>query len=404
MKPTDDDPADGLAEADLQRDQLVLLEMEPIQPDPLAAAVAGLPVRPGTVAADLAADRPVDVADVWDAWLRRKKPETVRKYLGAVVELSRYLFAPSIDPTTGERLPVTQRILAPRPAPADRDAAARETLIRLCSASMRAARSTVAEWIDWQVAAGLAPKTIRQRASALRSFIEVAAAAGLVEWTLVVTNLPEDRVADRTARIGPEWDDVRQMVATARHRPDSPKQRRDLAVIELLVTTGLRRFQIAGIRIADVDLDRRMVTVARKRSEDTHDAPLTASVVRALGRWLEEYQPGSPAAPLFVACTKSGRLKTSAMSANAISDLVRQVSIDTTGLPTSPHRIRHSVATRTRAHHGVDHARAQLGHEDRRTTEIYLDEERNLRLAAAREAAEDLAADLDDRAHGPVDG
>ena len=382
------------AATDLDRDQLPIPGTEvPVGPDGLA------PARPGTVAADMEADRPVDVSDVWDAWHRRKKPETVRKYVGAVVEFARYLGA-SVADDNGERIPVADRRLAPRPPATERETVAREALIRLCSASRRAGRRTVAEWVDHQFIAGVAPKTINQRVSALRSFVEVAAATGLVEWTLVVVNLPKATVVDRSARQGPKLDAVKAMLATIRARPDSPKQRRDLAVMELLCTTGLRRFQIAGATAADLDLENCTLTVARKRSDETEEIPLTARVCETLERWLDEYQPGSPAAPLFTACTKGGALKTRPMSPGAIYDLVRGLSIEATKMPTSPHRIRHTVATRTRERFGVSHASAQLGHEDEATTRHYLDEEARIRLAQSREAAEALGQDLGQEA-GP---
>lgn len=60
--------------------------------------------------------------------------------------------------------------------------------------------------------------------------------------------------------------------------------RRDLAVIRLLLDTGMRRSELAGLQVADVDLDAQIATVHAKGDRVRH-CPFGAKATQALDRY-----------------------------------------------------------------------------------------------------------------------
>ena len=72
--------------------------------------------------------------------------------------------------------------------------------------------------------------------------------------------------------------------------PRSPSSCRDLAVLEVLYGAGLRVSECCGLRVADCDLDRGLVTVLGKGSK-VRRVPLGDPAVDALAAWLERGRP-----------------------------------------------------------------------------------------------------------------
>jgi len=72
------------------------------------------------------------------------------------------------------------------------------------------------------------------------------------------------------------------------------EDRRDAAILSLLVDTGMRRSECAGIRLEDVDLDRQTVSVTGRGSR-TRSVPFGAQAARSLDRYLR-VRPGHPRA------------------------------------------------------------------------------------------------------------
>ena len=120
--------------------------------------------------------------------------------------------------------------------------------------------------------------------------------------------------------------------------------RRDHALIEVAVQTGLRVSELTSLRLSDVRLGTGPHVRCEGKGRKERCTPLSRQTVRTLREWLEE-RGGSPDDPLFP--TRWGR----PLSRSAVSRLVARHATaagascpSLTGKRPTPHVLRHSCA------------------------------------------------------------
>jgi integrase/recombinase XerC len=157
---------------------------------------------------------------------------------------------------------------------------------------------------------------------------------------------------------------------------EGPLARRDRAILELFYASGLRRSELAGLDMDDLNLSARMVRVLGKGGRQRL-VPFNGSAARALRTYLKERdvligprpKAGSTrrGGPVFVNY-RGGRL-----TVRSIDRLVRRHVIACSArLGISPHALRHSFATHL-LQRGADLRAIQelLGHARLSTTQRY---------------------------------
>jgi len=158
-------------------------------------------------------------------------------------------------------------------------------------------------------------------------------------------------------------------------RPDreKPLGLRDLAILEVLYSCGIRVGELQGLNMASVDVDQRLVKV-RGKGDRERIVPIGRQAVAALKRYLSatrdmRRRPGglSPQAPLFI------NFRGDRLSVRSIGRIVKRY-VKETGLTSeiSPHSMRHSFATHL-LDGGADLRSVQelLGHRSLSTTQKY---------------------------------
>ena len=240
---------------------------------------------------------------------------------------------------------------------------------------------------------GFARTTIARKAAALRAYLRFLRRQGVLDRDLGsllrapkgASRLP--RVI-RTEEANDLLDDMADAVdLVAAEEGDDPTAvavvLRDLAVLEVLYGAGLRVSECCGLRVADCDLDRGLVTVLGKGSK-VRRVPIGAPAVDALAAWLRQGRPvletpDSP--PDLVFLNQRGRALT---TRDARRVLERHPLPD--GRAVHPHALRHAYATHL-LEGGADLRAVQelLGHADLATTQIYTHVTRD-RLRAVYEA------------------
>lgn len=146
---------------------------------------------------------------------------------------------------------------------------------------------------------------------------------------------------------------------------------RDRAILELLYSSGLRRFEVAALKVWDVDLDERTVHVVLGKGKKDRYVPLTERAAHWIRKYRDEVRPFLAMEPdhgyLFLTVYRNGLVP------ERISEIVRTAS-RAAGLPrlVSPHVFRHTMATMM-LEGGADvrYVQAMLGHATLSTTEIY---------------------------------
>lgn len=161
--------------------------------------------------------------------------------------------------------------------------------------------------------------------------------------------------------------------------------RRDYAVLLLLARLGLRRGEVAALKLDDIDWMNGELCVSGKGQREAR-LPLPSDVGHALARYLYTARPSSSSRSLFL-CT---RAPFSPMTPGAVSVLVR-ARCKGAGLPPSgAHRLRHAAATAMlRAGGSLDEVAQVLRHRSPDTTAIYAKVDRSMLGTLARPWPED---------------
>jgi integrase/recombinase XerD len=155
--------------------------------------------------------------------------------------------------------------------------------------------------------------------------------------------------------------------------PDTPRGRRDAAMIELAYGSGLRVSELVMLPLADVNLHGGFVRVTGKGGK-TRMIPLNTAAQMRITRYLEEDRPGwlrdSRQRALFL--TERGGPMTRQGFWKALRNYARRADVRLPAGEVSPHKLRHSFATHL-VEHGADlrAVQAMLGHADLSTTQVY---------------------------------
>ena len=167
---------------------------------------------------------------------------------------------------------------------------------------------------------------------------------------------------------------------------DTPRGRRDAAMIELAYASGLRVSELVNIALADVNLHHGYVRVTGKGSK-TRLVPVGDAARDKIARFLEHDRPTLVRDPaeraLFL--TDRGRPMTRQGFWKTLRNYARRAGVRLPAGEISPHKLRHSFATHL-VERGADlrAVQAMLGHADISTTQIYTQVSRARVLEQAR--------------------
>jgi len=234
---------------------------------------------------------------------------------------------------------------------------------------------------------GNGARTRNARLAAIHSFFRFAAFrhpehADLIARVLAIPTRRVER-ALVTFLTGPELEAI-----LAAPDPGSRLGRRDRALLLLAAQTGLRLSELTGLTCGDVRLGvgPHVRCVGKGRKERT--TPLTRPTVAVLRAWLVE-RGGAPGEPLFPGRC-GGRLSADAVQrllAKHVATAARHCP-SLRGRRVTPHVLRHTSAM-SLLRGGVDTTviALWLGHEDARTTQIYLHADLSLKERALARTA-----------------
>jgi integrase len=152
-------------------------------------------------------------------------------------------------------------------------------------------------------------------------------------------------------------------------RDQSPAGPRDAVVLALGLAAGLRRAEIAGLSLADVDLAGEVVRVAGK-GRKVREVPIKGGTLEALRAWLR--CRGEAAGPLVCAVRKGGRVEPSRLAPGAILRVCEKRCGEAGLRDFSPHDLRRTYVS-TLLDRGVDLSTAAdlAGHASPHTTKRY---------------------------------
>lgn len=196
----------------------------------------------------------------------------------------------------------------------------------------------------------------------------------LVEQQLLAYNPASGLTMPKVKRTLPQvlsQKEARKLIDSVSSDPREPLSCRDRAMLELLYCAGLRRAELLGLTLYDIDLDNALVNIIGKGSEN-RVVPLVDSAIVALKTYLEKVRPklvkNLAHAVVFVSTRNGGALEVSALQA-VIDRVAKRAKIQK---HITPHTLRHSFATHLlKGKADIRHIQKLLGHKTISATEIY---------------------------------
>jgi site-specific recombinase XerD len=223
-------------------------------------------------------------------------------------------------------------------------------------------------------------RTKHDYAQRLRAFFLFAEARGWCRAGMAAGIMPPRFMSDETVPKGIQRDDVlRLMTSVAR---DRPVDKRDAAILMLLIAYGLRAGEIRGLQLDDLDWENEMLRVRCPKPGRTHLWPLSHEVGNAILRYIREARPSGFGRSLFFTAHAPIR----PLGRTTLGKMVRErlAGIGIVSGRRGTHVLRHAAAQ-----HLLDQGMSMkvigdfLGHRDPSSTAIYA----KVNLAALREVA-----------------
>ncbi|HDL5700318.1 TPA: tyrosine recombinase XerC [Mannheimia haemolytica] len=209
---------------------------------------------------------------------------------------------------------------------------------------------------------GLSAKSIGLRLVALRQWFVY-----LIKIGRMTANPTLGVKSPKVGKHLPKNIDAEQVGQLLAIESDEPSDIRDIAMMELMYSSGLRLSELQGLDLGDMDLSAQEVRVQGKGSKE-RIVPIGSQALKALNRWLEMRLQFKPQDNAVFLNKRGGRLSHRSIQ------LVMKKWGERQGLESHlhPHKLRHSFATHMLEASGDLRAVQELlGHSSLSTTQIY---------------------------------
>lgn len=237
----------------------------------------------------------------------------------------------------------------------------------------------VEQWISWQMRErGVSPSIIARRVSCLATFYKWARKRGLAESDPVYLadkpkrpqRMPvwlEREEQLRLQQAAHDIDDMADSITGRKREQVLQARRRYDCLFELIQNSGLRISEALAVRVKDVRMVNGVAYSVRVigKGNKERSVPLPTSFGWSFGTWINEHPEGG-----YVFAKAPGDRPPTARAARLyLRQLVERAEINK---PVTPHKLRHTYATRLLESGAqlVD-IQALLGHSNIATTQIY---------------------------------
>jgi site-specific recombinase XerD len=199
---------------------------------------------------------------------------------------------------------------------------------------------------------GYKPATIAIRIRGLQAFYHWALEEGEISKSpcerLTTVSVPETYVSV------PTDETISKLLATCEGRgKTSFKDRRDAAILRLLVSTGIRRSELAGLQVTDIDLDQQLVVIHGNGSK-VRVVYLTDKTSQALDRYtrVRSKHIGAQSPTLFLG--HGGPARHFAMTDAGVYYVLQHRAKEAGIEHLHPHQLRHRFADRWLSRDGLE--------------------------------------------------
>ena len=216
-------------------------------------------------------------------------------------------------------------------------------------------------WIGELYSQNNKPKSIQRHLSSAKGFFRFLKKNNLISsspFELVTAPKSSNTLPDV---LSPE--DVEQLL---NFKPSNTIEIRDMAIVELMYSSGLRVSETVNINISDFEENMSFLRVIGKGSK-TRLVPMGRFAINAINNWLNERMKISNNTDALFLNSKGSRL-----SVRSIQLRLKKMATKQGLPPVHPHMLRHSFATHMLESSGdLRTIQELLGHSSLSTTQIY---------------------------------
>lgn len=212
-----------------------------------------------------------------------------------------------------------------------------------------------------------ASSTIARKVAAIKSFYNYLTAQGVVADNPTI-EIDSPKVKKRLPQTL-TFAEVERLLE-APQSSSSPKNLRDVALLNILYETGMRVTEVVSIQLEDVDLDRGVLSSPTRQGDD-REIPLEDSTRQLLDEYVADGRPQLAKNKLERALflNHRGEKLTRQGLWLIIKGYARQAGLNT---EVTPHTLRHSFAVhRLNKGSSLEDIQRLLGHANISTTQIY---------------------------------
>lgn len=150
------------------------------------------------------------------------------------------------------------------------------------------------------------------------------------------------------------------------------RTRRDRAMVEAMVLGGLRRCEVLGLRLSDINAGERRVFISEGKGGHQRIVPVSARFFATLGAYLDQERPRTSRTEHIFVVLK-GPHRGQPLSPAGLDEIVSAARVRAGLDRATCHQLRHTCFTRLReAGMALEAIQAQAGHASIDSTRIYL--------------------------------
>jgi site-specific recombinase XerD len=246
---------------------------------------------------------------------------------------------------------------------------------------------------------GVSARTVRRRLSSVSGLFAFLHARGDVAANPVPRGLPTRRERQRPRQGVP-------LVRTPRTLPrilepgqvdallGALRTYRDRAMTEAMVLGGLRRCEVLGLRLADLQVAARRVFIAEGKGGHQRQVPVSGRFFASVAAYLDRERPIDAASDRLFVVLKGPR-RGRPLSPAGLDQILDSARLRAGLARATCHQLRHTCLTRLReAGMALEAVQAQAGHASIESTRIYLHLADDWLASQYRRAAEAIDAQL----------
>ena len=220
---------------------------------------------------------------------------------------------------------------------------------------------TCSRWIGDLYLNEIDAKSIQRHISSLKGFFSF-----LIKNNIVINSPMSNIVSPKAIKKLPNVLSPEEIEILVSFSPKSTQDFRDIAIIELIYSSGLRVSEATNVKLEDFEDNRNFLRVLGKGSK-TRLVPVGQYANDAISAWLEKRNSiHSESKYLFL------NLRGKKISTRSVQERIRKISVIQGLPPVNPHMLRHSFATHLLESSGdLRSIQELLGHSSLSTTQIY---------------------------------